>query len=58
MLRKRLSLQKWLCLLGLAAGVAVVQLQGSEATGGNSPGHAEMDRFTGFVAVILACMSE
>lgn len=58
MLRKRLSLQKWLCLLGLAAGVAVVQLQGTEATGGSSPGHAEMDRFTGFVAVILACMSE
>lgn len=51
-------MQKWLCLLGLAAGVAVVQLQGTEATGGGASGHADMDRFTGFVAVVMACMSE
>lgn len=59
MLNKRLSKLKWACLFALAAGVAIVQLQGSSSGKSNSgkDGHAQMDRFTGFVAVTMACMS-
>ncbi|KAM0792551.1 hypothetical protein ACM66B_005216 [Microbotryomycetes sp. NB124-2] len=59
LLRRRLSSKKWAALFFLAAGVAIVQLQSTKATGGG--GHKEvtheMDRFKGLAAVAMACMT-
>lgn len=60
LLRRRLSNQKWFALFLLAAGVGVVQLQSTAASGS---GHAadigmhEMNRFRGLTAVAAACMT-
>jgi UDP-sugar transporter A1/2/3 len=57
LLRRRLSARKWLALLFLAAGVGVVQLQSSTASGSSSHGSHEMDKFKGLAAVFCACMT-
>lgn len=57
-LRKKLSTTKWLCLVALAIGVAVVQLQDSSDSSNHGEGSKNMDKTTGFVAIIMACMSE
>ncbi|KAK4058589.1 hypothetical protein OIO90_000033 [Microbotryomycetes sp. JL221] len=59
LLRRRLSTKKWAALFCLAAGVAIVQLQSTKATGGNSHKQTthEMDRFKGLAAVAMACMT-
>ncbi|GAA5865965.1 hypothetical protein JCM8547_002899 [Rhodosporidiobolus lusitaniae] len=59
LLRRRLSLQKWGALLFLAAGVGVVQLQSSTASGSSSSSHGgvEMDKAKGLLAVFCACMT-
>ena len=58
MLNRRLPTFKWACLISLAAGVAIVQLQGTQTSNtAKMDGQAEMDRFTGFAAVIMACLS-
>jgi UDP-sugar transporter A1/2/3 len=70
MLHRRLSLLKWISLVTLTAGVAIVQLPAS-----SSPEHAhqrrsatyegihndhntepEMDRFTGLLSVVISCI--
>jgi hypothetical protein len=57
MLNKSLSTKKWMCLIALAVGVAIVQLQGATSSSSHTKDGA-MDRMTGFVAVVLACISE
>lgn len=57
LLRRRLSARKWLALLFLAAGVGVVQLQSSTASGSTSHGSHEMDKYKGLAAVFCACMT-
>ncbi|GAA6026882.1 hypothetical protein JCM8097_005930 [Rhodosporidiobolus ruineniae] len=58
LLRRRLSLKKWFALLFLAAGVGVVQLQSSTASGSSSShGSHEMDKAKGLMAVFCACMT-
>lgn len=58
MLRKSLSPLKWMCLVALAIGVAIVQLAGTSTAASHSSAHAKMDPLTGFLAVSMACMSE
>ncbi|KAK4053142.1 hypothetical protein OIV83_001877 [Microbotryomycetes sp. JL201] len=58
LLRRRLSTKKWAALFFLAAGVAIVQLQSTKATGGaHKEVTHEMDRFKGLAAVAMACMT-
>jgi len=57
MLHKRLSLSKWLCLAALAAGVAIVQLQDSPSPAKHGGDTSSMDRLTGFVAIVMACLT-
>lgn len=60
LLHRRLTQKKWLALLCLAAGVGIVQLQSSAASGGGGKGHAgeaEMNRLKGLLAVGSACMT-
>ena len=59
MLHKRLSRLKWTCLVALAVGVAIVQLQSVQTSGSSTgAGEKQMDRLAGLGAVILACISE
>ncbi|ORY79696.1 nucleotide-sugar transporter-domain-containing protein [Leucosporidium creatinivorum] len=59
LLRKRLTPKKWLALFFLAAGVGVVQLQSSTASGGHKEvaGAHQMERVKGLLAVASACMT-
>ncbi|GAA5978084.1 hypothetical protein JCM10908_004222 [Rhodotorula pacifica] len=58
LLRRRLSPKKWFALLFLAAGVGVVQLQSSTASGSSSNhGGHEMNQAKGLLAVMCACMT-
>lgn len=58
LLRRRLSPKKWFALLFLAAGVGVVQLQSSTASGSSSShGGHEMNQTKGLLAVMCACMT-
>ncbi|BGP14015.1 hypothetical protein JCM10213_005600 [Rhodosporidiobolus nylandii] len=58
LLRRRLSAKKWFALLFLAAGVGVVQLQSTAASGGGaSHGGHDMDKGKGLLAVFCACMT-
>ncbi|KAG0141007.1 hypothetical protein CROQUDRAFT_68773 [Cronartium quercuum f. sp. fusiforme G11] len=56
MLRRRLSVSKWISLFFLALGVALVQLQNAPPTH-KAAGIDVGDRFIGFVAVTLACFT-
>jgi UDP-sugar transporter A1/2/3 len=56
MLRKRLSTTKWLALVLLAAGVGIVQIQGTSSGGLEMAVHA-MSPLKGFLAVTAACMT-
>ena len=58
MLDRRLSLYKWGCLFALAMGVAIVQIQGSSEASALKSGRIHMDRFAGFMAVVMACLSQ
>lgn len=58
MLNKRLSRLKWTCLVALAVGVAIVQLQGVQTGSRGGASSHSMNRLTGFCAVTLACISK
>ena len=55
MLRKRLNGQKWLALLALTVGVAIVQLSKVDQSASRASNGAGMNPRTGFLAVLLAC---
>lgn len=58
MLKRRLSVKKWVALVLLAAGVGIVQLQSTDASGGTkSHGGAEMNRVKGLAAIASACLT-
>ncbi|KAJ3262593.1 hypothetical protein HK103_000122 [Boothiomyces macroporosus] len=54
MLKRTLSLKKWVSLVLLTAGVAIVQLSSQNTAGNNE----NQDKFWGLVAVMCACMFE
>lgn len=55
MLKRRVTMSKWWCLLFLAIGVALVQLENVASSSPSS--HPTGDPFTGFVAVLAACFT-
>lgn len=55
MLNRKLSVLKWASLVGLAVGVATVQLQGVDTS---REGHGGANPFLGFLAVTIGCTSE
>jgi len=57
MLRRTLTTTKWLCLVALAAGVAIVQLAGTSSSSSHTSSHSKMDPLTGFLAVSMACVT-
>ncbi|GAA93720.1 uncharacterized protein L969DRAFT_96108 [Mixia osmundae IAM 14324] len=54
LLRRRLSLSKWLSLVGLGVGVAIVQLQTAPASSHHDD---SMNPLKGFIAVSLSCLT-
>ncbi|KAM0753551.1 nucleotide-sugar transporter [Meredithblackwellia eburnea MCA 4105] len=56
MLKKQLGGKKWVALVLLAVGVAVVQLSSSKPDVASNASH-EMDQLKGLVAVFTACMT-
>ncbi|KAH9817709.1 nucleotide-sugar transporter-domain-containing protein [Melampsora americana] len=57
MLRKRLSISKWLSLFFLAIGVGLVQLQHVRPPSPSSQDLRSTDRLIGFIAVTAACFT-
>ena len=55
MLKRKLTLTKWVSLLFLAIGVGIVQIQ-SSAPKASASSH-QMDPTTGFLAVAMACLT-
>ncbi|KAH7699458.1 UGT1 protein [Aphelenchoides avenae] len=57
MLSKKLNALKWLSLLLLTAGVALVQLPKDSGKAKAADEHATSDQLIGFIAVLAACFS-
>lgn len=57
MLKRRLTVKKWVALTLLAAGVGIVQLQSTAASGTAAKNGQEMDKIKGLLAVASACMT-
>lgn len=56
MLKRKLTLTKWVSLLFLAIGVGIVQIQSSTSKTPSTSSH-QMDPTTGFLAVAMACLT-
>jgi UDP-sugar transporter A1/2/3 len=54
MLKRTLTVKKWISLVFLMAGVAVVSLANDD-TSSKAPGHADMNGGVGLIAVVTAC---